>query len=346
MQDVSCLICGAAERWPVLTLKPDVHRRLNPATSTERVRFVVCRGCGFIYQTPRFTLDELKPIYEEEYRKEAIKADGVPKEQYIEFTRNKSQREFVWIKKQLPSGDGSMNSTRRSRRVLEIGCATGQLLRCFKDEGWQAVGVEPTRSFAEYGTRTHGVPILPVLFEEADISQFTQAGVEPGFDLVILSQVLEHVQEPAAVLTRATSLLSPKGWLYVSIPYYDTYLPIRPARELFISTHLYAFSPVSLANLASHCGLAVTTQGTMSRYLCALLRSDSAIASRVVSENAATVRRRVWGLALRYFVLHDSRFLLAKWTKRRIRAFLGEENGERTIEMLRHLKHRLFRTEN
>ena len=44
----------------------------------------------------------------------------------------------------------------------------------------------PTRAFAEYGARAHGIPIHPTFLEEADLT--------PGFDVVILSQVLEHLQ--------------------------------------------------------------------------------------------------------------------------------------------------------
>lgn len=326
MEEVRCLICGSEERLPLLTLHPDAHRRLLPHTAKERVRFVVCRKCGFIYQVPRFTLHELKSIYVEEYRKDTIEADGVPKTHYLDFARTMSQREFEWIREQLPAGQG--------RRVLEVGCATGQLLRYFKDEGWQAIGVEPTRSFAGYGTRAHGLPILPVIFEEATL--------DAEFDLVILSQVLEHVEKPESVLTRAASLLRPGGRLYVSVPYYLTYLPIRPARELFISTHLYAFSPVSLANVARKCGLAMESVGTMSQYLSAVLRPEPAMPRTIEREDAIAVRRRVRRLALKYFLLHDSRFLLAEWGKRCLRAWLGEAGGERTIAKLRRLKHRLL----
>jgi SAM-dependent methyltransferase len=325
MRHVSCLVCGTAEGLPVLTLRPDAHRRLNPATAAERVRFVACRHCGFIYQTPRFTREELRPIYAEEYRRATVDAEGVPSVPYLEFARAKSRREFEWLAARLTLGARG--------RVLEVGCATGQLLRLFTERGWQAIGVEPTRIFAEYGSRAHGLPIIPALFEEAELP--------PGFDLVILSQVLEHVEDPAAVLGRAAALLGPAGRLYVSVPYFAAYLPIRPARELFVSTHLFAFSPASLLNLASRCRLAADAVGTLSRYLCALLHPEPAVASRLEREDPRAVRRRVRALAFRYLVLHDSRFLAAEWTKRRLRALLGEAEGERVIDALRRLKHRL-----
>lgn len=326
MQTVACLLCASTEWQPLLTLRPDAHRRLHQHTAREPVRFVVCRACGFIYQSPRFTLEELKPIYVDEYRKGILEADGVPQEQYLEFACAKSRREFEWIDERFPGPGG--------RRVLEVGCATGQLLRYFKDAGWEALGIEPTKVFADYGSRVHGIEILPGLFEDADL--------KPGFDLVILSQVLEHVQHPEAVLTHAASLLGPDGRLYVSVPYYETYLSIRPARELFISTHLYAFSPASLASVASRCGLAVEKEGTMSRYLCVLLRPDSRVAARIVHEEPARVRRRVRRAALRYFVLHDSRYLAAEWVKRRLVGALGDRAGGRAVHALRGVKHRLL----
>lgn len=325
MQTVDCLLCNSRNRLDLLTLRPDAHRRVHPRTAEEQVRFVVCRECGFVYQTPRFTIEELSQIYQEEYRKDTVEADGVPKQQYLEFTRNKSDAEFRWINEHIAGGHG--------KRVLEIGCATGQLLRNFKDRGWEPLGVEPTRSFAEYGARVHGFPILPVLFE--------QARLEPGFDLVILSQVLEHVYEPDMVLKRVASLLGPNGRIYISVPYYETYLKERPARELFISTHLYAFSPVTLTNLAARCGLIVEASGTMGRYLSAILLPHGSMPQQQ-KENPRAIRRRVKWLAWQYFVLYDSRFLAAEGIKRRLSWLLGEAKGESAIATVRRLKRKLF----
>jgi SAM-dependent methyltransferase len=325
MESVSCLVCGSDRRVPVLRLRPDAHRKVHAHTRTVPIHFVACEHCGFIYQTPRYTLDDLKPIYADEYRKDTVEIDGVPKAEYLAFARAKSRREFEWIAKRLGKDGG---------RVLEVGCATGQLLRYFKDAGWDPVGLEPTRSFAEYGARAHGVPIHPTFLEEADLT--------PGFDVVILSQVLEHLQDPCAMLARAGSMLAPGGRIYVSVPYSETYLPIRPARELFISTHLYAFSPASLANVAARAGFAVEDQGADARYLCAMLRPEpAASAQAVLREDPRAVARRIRYLARRYFFLYDSRFLLAEWAKRRLRQTLGEGRGDSTITALRRLKHSL-----
>jgi len=320
-----CLICGVSEQLPLLSFRPDAYRRMLSSCANERVRFVVCRECSFIYQSPRFTTEELKAVYGEEARKETVGADGIPRPSYLEFTRTKSQLEFEWLRPRLPQGGGG--------RVLEVGCATGQLLRHFKDEGWRAVGVEPSRAFADYGSRVHDLPIVPALFEETEL--------EPEFDLVIMSQVLEHVLDPEQVLTRAASLLTPTGRIYVSVPYYPARLTARPARELFISVHLHIFSSISLANLASHCKLSVETEGATGIYLRAILRPQPTAVPRLDREDPRAVRRRVLAAALRYFVVHESYFLLAQAIKRRLVSVLGETRGPRAVEAVRRLKQKL-----
>jgi SAM-dependent methyltransferase len=318
-------VCGNAAHTPVTRLSPDAHRAVHDHTRATPIEFVACSECGLMYQTPRFERHELKPVYEYAYRKGAIDEHGVPTAQYLGFTRAKSRSEFEWIVAHREGGKG---------RALEIGCATGQLLRYFKDEGWDVVGVDPNRPFASYGERAHGIAILPEFFEEADLPG--------GFDLIILSQVLEHLEEPDVMLGRVRDLLAPNGLVYVSVPYYETWLPIRPAREIFVSTHFYMFSPASLSNVVARCGFHITAQEAVPRYLRMLARRD-APARTVEREDPRDVARRVRHLARGYFLRSDSRYLFAEWIKRRVVGTLGPARGERAIGALRRLKHALIR---
>jgi hypothetical protein len=74
-------------------------------------------------------------------------------------------------------------------------------------------------------------------------------------DLVTLNKVLEHVDDPTAMLARAAGSLLPGGFLYVEVPDGDAAAAAGPGREEFFVEHLHAFSPASLAMLARRAGL-------------------------------------------------------------------------------------------
>jgi hypothetical protein len=73
---------------------------------------------------------------------------------------------------------------------------------------------------------------------------------------VTFNKVLEHVEDPVAMLARSRDLLRPRGAVYVEVP--DGELAARdpdgPNREEFFIEHLCAFSMTSLCLLAGRAG--------------------------------------------------------------------------------------------
>lgn len=98
-----------------------------------------------------------------------------------------------------------------SARILEIGCGTGHNLAMLKQFGT----VDATELDAEARTlasRRLGKPVhdgaLPGLATE----------LTPGFDLIALLDVLEHVQDDAGALAAIFSLLREGGSLLLTVP--------------------------------------------------------------------------------------------------------------------------------
>ena len=97
------------------------------------------------------------------------------------------------------------------RRVLDVGCGTGQLGSLLKQHGHQVTGVELVSEAAELA-RDHLDRV-----EVADIEvglPFPPA----SFDAIIFADVLEHLIDPWRVLREATTLLAPGGCVVASIP--------------------------------------------------------------------------------------------------------------------------------
>lgn len=117
-----------------------------------------------------------------------------------------------------------MNATRRrniidliptgAKTVLDIGCGEGDLAFTLKEKGCEVTGVDVSSRALEKAT--------PALFDSfcfnIEDAEWPEKLVEREFDLVVASEVLEHLFDPAAFLHKAGSALAPNGKMIVTIP--------------------------------------------------------------------------------------------------------------------------------
>lgn len=94
-------------------------------------------------------------------------------------------------------------------KVLDIGTSTGNLLSIFKKRGWEAWGIEPSKSSAI--AKRRGIKVLRVIFESAKVPN-------SYFDVVILNHTLEHMEDPIKVLRKAYKCLKPGGIIFIDVP--------------------------------------------------------------------------------------------------------------------------------
>jgi 2-polyprenyl-3-methyl-5-hydroxy-6-metoxy-1,4-benzoquinol methylase len=95
-------------------------------------------------------------------------------------------------------------------KVLEIGCGNGNLLNHLAILGWQVQGVEPDSKAAEIAICRN----LPVMCGELSEQSFAPQ----SFDAIIMSHVIEHIDDPIRLLQTCRQILKPGGRLVMLTP--------------------------------------------------------------------------------------------------------------------------------
>lgn len=160
---------------------------------------VSCRNCGLVYLNPRPDEASLLECYPDDY-------DSYTFGQGLVGGLQK------WLRRHSANQLSTIFSN--GGRILEIGCASGDLLLPLRDvAGFQVVGVEMS-SYAASLAHAKGLDVRVGRLEEVE---FTTG----SFDGVVMRNVLEHFSAPLEDLRRVSVLLKPEGKIFIAIPNHD-----------------------------------------------------------------------------------------------------------------------------
>jgi SAM-dependent methyltransferase len=136
-------------------------------------------------------------------------------------------------------------------RVLDAGCATGALLEKLRDRGWAAAGVEISPA-AEYARKKRSLDVRSLPLEE---NRFPHA----GFDMVLASHLIEHLNDPVSFAREVYRILAPGGYFIVTTPNIDGFQArlFRSHWRSAIFDHLYLFSIKTLSRLLTDQGFVI-----------------------------------------------------------------------------------------
>ena len=137
---------------------------------------------------------------------------------------------------------------RETNRLLEIGFGAGTMLRAAARDGWEAEGVEISHTATEY-VREKGFKVF--------CGDLSEAGYDSGyFDVVIASELLEHVADPQQLASEVARVLRPGGLFWATTPH----IKGLSARLLGMDwttvgpDHLHLFSQQGISSLLTRAG--------------------------------------------------------------------------------------------
>ena len=245
-QLIPCNLCGG--------------RTFKPSLSCEGFMYVRCKTCGLVQMNPQPMKEEIQRRYGA-----AESEKGSYGEDYLQYelANEKSflnlqllalrDAGFYDYEKQLLQ----TNAQGSKLRVLDIGCAIGSLLGNLKDRGWETTGVEISRPQAEYGKQKRNLDIRNLPLEENKLTG-------NHFDAVLASHLIEHLNDPAALIREVHRILVPGGHFYVTTPNISGLQAwlFRGSWRSAIFDHLYLFSKKTLSRLLGINGFTIEKTST------------------------------------------------------------------------------------
>ncbi len=184
---------------------------------------VVDQEWGYRRLDPVPSDSELARFYESEYY-DAIRAGGrAPDLRKITAGGDEAEAELTWLRDTLYRDVvESVREHAPGKRLLDVGCGTGDFLVVAADAGLEVTGLEPAGAAAERA-RENGLRVA-----EQDLATFcSEHDGGERFDAVVLLNVLEHVPEPAQTLRNVSSLLAPRGIVWIRVP--NDFNPLQAA---------------------------------------------------------------------------------------------------------------------
>lgn len=220
----------------------------HPAGLGVECRLWRCTKCGMVFPNPMPV-----PVgsVEQHY---AVEPDNYF-QHHVSARKLEGARSRLAQAERLAGGKG---------RLLDIGSGRGEALVAARELGWEAVGIEPSTTFARHAAESSGAEIRPDPVERCGFA-------EASFDAVLLAAVLEHLYNPDETIGEIARILRRGGALFVDVPnelglYFrfgnlyqklrgrDWSVNLAPTFEPF---HVFGFNPQSLRALLAKHGLSV-----------------------------------------------------------------------------------------
>jgi len=167
-------------------------------------------------------------------------------EDYISHTDGKRslfEKAYHFIKNiALKNKLSLINDLNKSKgNLLDIGAGTGDFLLVAKENGWKAVGIEPSekaRNIAE----VKGVAL------KSNLSDFE----DNSFDVITMWHVLEHVPNLEEQIKELKRLVKPEGSILIAVPNFKSY-DANHYKEFWaaydVPRHLWHFSKTAIKKL-------------------------------------------------------------------------------------------------
>lgn len=149
------------------------------------------------------------------------------------------------------------------KRLLDIGAGYGFFSRAAGQQGFEVTALEINDASRRIFRQMNRFEAMPLMLDDS------MAGAYAGeFDVVLLSQVLEHIPDVDDAVRQIRTLLRPGGLCVIAVPHFRSWLSrLQGKRDMFICPpeHLNFFTVDGMQRLFSRHGFHCQHMHTVSR---------------------------------------------------------------------------------
>lgn len=229
---VPCNICGSSE----------IEELSLIGRNSKYLRTVICRDCGLAWSDPRPDSEAIRNYYAKDYRI-AYKGRYTPKLKHVFRAGKIAESRYAALNGLLSPGDA----------VLDIGAGGGEFVYLMRKQGFDAAGIEPNEGYGNYAKEELGLPITVGFIQAADLP-------DDFYHCVTLHHVLEHLDDPLAVLKKVNHAMRMNGVLAIEVPNIEGTC-FAPSQR-FHEAHLFSFNAVTLRLIGEAAGFVVVDEST------------------------------------------------------------------------------------
>lgn len=170
----------------------------------QRSNIVTCTSCGFSYVNPRVSSEWIYYKLQQWAHKDVV--DDVRLQQaFSAETQDYYSRFLQRVEPHVSPGE---------RRLLDIGCGTGQFLMVARDCNWQCHGLEIGTASATYATNELGLDVQQGSLYDTVLDSET-------YSLISIIEVIEHLENPVQALQVIHNALMTDGLLLLTTPNFN-----------------------------------------------------------------------------------------------------------------------------
>jgi SAM-dependent methyltransferase len=203
------------------------------------VNVSVCKKCGFVFLNPRWNEVRIQEYYSNEY-------DVFHRPKFYQREDFQSKNDYIQERETFRRLEKYLFFNSSEFTVLDVGGGSGEMLEYFQTRipNFRGIAIEPSIS-CQILLKNKGFDVLA----EDVLALNVKNSVK--IDLIIMRQSLEHMNNPLAIMTRLSHILSPRGIIYISVPDLFSF----ESFSAFSISHQSYFSEQTLQGVCIHAGL-------------------------------------------------------------------------------------------